>query len=75
MGNFAEGGSQQPQSDLRTPSGWWLERAAWTGMVQTHHGPLTFDDHCRPIVKDRGSSSETEVTYDKQGKGRRNDFA
>ncbi|KAK4151490.1 kinase-like domain protein [Chaetomidium leptoderma] len=39
-----------------------------------HHFALTFDDHYRPIIKDLGSFNGTEVTYDKQGEGKRSDF-
>ncbi|KAH6614517.1 protein kinase [Chaetomium sp. MPI-SDFR-AT-0129] len=42
--------------------------------LSAHHFALTFDDHYRPIIKDLGSFNGTEVTYDKQGKGRRSDF-
>ncbi|KAK4243398.1 kinase-like domain-containing protein [Corynascus novoguineensis] len=42
--------------------------------LSAHHFALTFDEHYRPIIKDLGSSNGTEVTYDKQGEGRRSDF-
>ncbi|KAK3305052.1 protein kinase [Chaetomium strumarium] len=42
--------------------------------LSAHHFALTFDDHYRPIIKDLGSFNGTEVTYDKQGKGRRRNF-
>ncbi|KAL2256261.1 hypothetical protein VTK26DRAFT_1918 [Humicola hyalothermophila] len=42
--------------------------------LSAYHFALTFNDHYRPIVKDLGSSNGTEVTYNKQGKGRRSGF-
>jgi hypothetical protein len=41
--------------------------------ISFHHFALTFDEQNRFIVKDLGSFCGTEVTYDKQGQGKRSD--
>lgn len=42
--------------------------------VSNHHFGLSFDDNRRLIVKDWGSLSGTEVTYDGEGRGKRRGF-
>ncbi|RDA87990.1 hypothetical protein CP532_3426 [Ophiocordyceps camponoti-leonardi (nom. inval.)] len=42
--------------------------------ISKHHFSLTFDDENRLIVRDWGSRSGTEVTYDDQSDGKRCDF-
>lgn len=42
--------------------------------ISFHHFTLTFDTAKRLIVKDWGSLSGVEVTYDNEGRGRRRDF-
>ncbi|KAB5572203.1 kinase-like domain-containing protein [Coniochaeta sp. 2T2.1] len=46
----------------------------WIQGISFHHFALTFDEQNRPIVEDLVSFSGTEVTYDKQGKGKRSYF-
>ena len=43
--------------------------------ISFHHFALTFDSYYRLIVKDLGSRNGIEVTYGKQGKGRRSNFS
>ncbi|KAK7424793.1 hypothetical protein QQX98_000377 [Neonectria punicea] len=42
--------------------------------VSDYHLSLTFDDMNRPLVKDLGSSTGTEIMYDDQGHGVRSNF-
>ncbi|KAB5572261.1 kinase-like domain-containing protein, partial [Coniochaeta sp. 2T2.1] len=42
--------------------------------ISYRHFAMTFDDHNRPIVKDHGSLSGTQITYSKQGQGFRKGF-
>ena len=42
--------------------------------ISSYHFALQFDDHHRPIVKDLGSLSGTEVLYGQQGAGKRRNF-
>ncbi|KAI1112120.1 kinase-like domain-containing protein [Nemania sp. NC0429] len=42
--------------------------------ISSHHIAFTFDERNRPIARDLGSISGTEVTYDGEARDRRSDF-
>lgn len=46
----------------------------WARGISFHHFAVTFDGRNYPVVKDLGSFSGIEVTYDRKGQGKRRDF-
>lgn len=69
--------SQPPKTSHGFVFGWDVNSdivLPWIQGISFHHFALTFDEQNRLIVKDLGSFSGTEVTYDRKGQGKRSNF-